>query len=245
MTTATVNFAWQMPDPGGSANTWGNTLNATTQAIDAQVFENQQALDLSAPPVGAILMYGGLAPGPNWLLCDGRPVSTTTYATLFAVIGYAFGGSGANFNLPNLQQRFPLGAASGQVGSFGGQVDYNYTIALANLPSHAHPIIDVTHSHTDTGHNHPASQDPHSHTVTIVGDTSTTGVQAGGGPTVGVAGGVSYTTSTSQPNVGIYQGTANLAASGTGLSTTQAAGSGTPMVIVPAFQAVNFIIRYA
>ena len=37
MTTATHNYGWLMPDPGGSANTWGNTLNGTTQAIDAQV----------------------------------------------------------------------------------------------------------------------------------------------------------------------------------------------------------------
>ena len=34
MTTATHNYGWLMPDPGGSANTWGNTLNGTTQAID-------------------------------------------------------------------------------------------------------------------------------------------------------------------------------------------------------------------
>jgi Chaperone of endosialidase len=38
MTTATHNYGWLMPDPGGSANTWGNTLNGTTQAIDAQVW---------------------------------------------------------------------------------------------------------------------------------------------------------------------------------------------------------------
>ena len=37
MTTATHNYGWLMPDPGGSANTWGNTLNGTTQAIDTKV----------------------------------------------------------------------------------------------------------------------------------------------------------------------------------------------------------------
>lgn len=44
MTTITSNYSWQMPDPGGSANTWGDTLNATTQAIDAQVHTNQTAI---------------------------------------------------------------------------------------------------------------------------------------------------------------------------------------------------------
>ena len=38
MTTATHNYGWLMPDPGGSANTWGNTLNGTTQAIDAALW---------------------------------------------------------------------------------------------------------------------------------------------------------------------------------------------------------------
>ena len=44
MTTITANYSWQMPDPGGSANTWGNTLNGTTQSIDAQVHTNQAAI---------------------------------------------------------------------------------------------------------------------------------------------------------------------------------------------------------
>ena len=38
MTTATNNYGWLMPDPGGSANTWGNVLNGATQAIDAALW---------------------------------------------------------------------------------------------------------------------------------------------------------------------------------------------------------------
>jgi hypothetical protein len=38
MTTATHNYGWLMPDPGGSPNTWGNILNGTTQAIDAALW---------------------------------------------------------------------------------------------------------------------------------------------------------------------------------------------------------------
>ena len=38
MTTATHNYGWLMPDPGGSANTWGTTLNGATQAIDAALW---------------------------------------------------------------------------------------------------------------------------------------------------------------------------------------------------------------
>ena len=54
MTTITANYSWQMPDPGGSANSWGNTLNATTQAIDAQVHTNQLAITAGQAPIGSI-----------------------------------------------------------------------------------------------------------------------------------------------------------------------------------------------
>jgi len=70
MTTATHNYGWLMPDPGGSANTWGNTLNGTTQAIDSQmaVIGNQvqsNALVVSRGPDGGnygivdFMNYGG------------------------------------------------------------------------------------------------------------------------------------------------------------------------------------------
>ena len=63
MTTATHNYGWLMPDPGGSANTWGNTLNGTTQAIDAemQAINNQvrpNTIAVSRGPNGGA--YGSL-----------------------------------------------------------------------------------------------------------------------------------------------------------------------------------------
>ncbi|MBN2354301.1 MAG: tail fiber protein [Spirochaetales bacterium] len=39
--------------------------------------------------------------GSEWLPCDGSAVSTETYKDLFTVIGYRFGKSGDDFNLPN------------------------------------------------------------------------------------------------------------------------------------------------
>jgi microcystin-dependent protein len=261
MTTTTANYGWQMPDPGGSANTWGNTLNATTQAIDAQVFANAKA----GVPIGSISMFGGATPPANWLICNGASLATVgTYAALFAVLQYAFGGSGANFNLPNLQGVFPLGAgASNALGSAAGS--FSYTIAVGNLPSHAHTITDVSHNHgvnqwshthTDSGHGHPgSSQSPHAHGVTIGGSWG-----YGYGPNVPPsplvqAGSTGMTTDTQQPAVSIAAASigalstatsgVSLNASGTGLSTTNAAGSGTPISIIPKYVAINFIIKYA
>lgn len=62
-------------------------------------------------PAGAILPYGGTSDPTGYLLCDGRAVSRTTYATLYAAIADAFGeGDGSTtFNLPDFRGRFLRG----------------------------------------------------------------------------------------------------------------------------------------
>lgn len=87
----------------------------------------------SAQPTGSIVAYGGTAAPTGWLLCNGSAVSRTTFGTLFGVLGTAFGsGDGSTtFNLPNLQQRFPLGKATSGTGSTlggtGGTVDHAHS----------------------------------------------------------------------------------------------------------------------
>lgn len=53
---------------------------------------------------GTVLLYTGLIPPDGYLLCNGQPISRTTYATLFSVIGTTYGtGDNINtFNLPDL-----------------------------------------------------------------------------------------------------------------------------------------------
>ena len=60
-------------------------------------------------PPGAIMDFAGAAAPSGWLLCQGQSLSTTTYAALFAAIGYLYGGSGANFNVPDLGGRVTAG----------------------------------------------------------------------------------------------------------------------------------------
>ena len=83
-------------------------------------------------------MYAGSTAPSGWLLCDGSAVSRTTYATLFAVIGttYGTGDGSTTFNLPNLTDRFPIGAGS--------------TYSLNATGGSANAIIPY-HSHTATG----------------------------------------------------------------------------------------------
>ena len=66
----------------------------------------QQAL---VPP-GTIVAYGGEAAPAGWLLCNGLSVSRSTYPSLFAAIGTAFGtASSTVFNVPDFRGRFLRG----------------------------------------------------------------------------------------------------------------------------------------
>ena len=91
----------------------------------------------SAVRSGEIAMYGSATPPTGWLVCDGTAVSRATYATLFAVIGVAFGaGDGVTtFNLPDFSGVFPRG---GTPGASGGAD--TVTLIEDNLPAHKHTL---------------------------------------------------------------------------------------------------------
>jgi microcystin-dependent protein len=110
-----------------------NTQIATTAFVQSQI----QAL--SVPPTGSMTMWStGTAP-TGWLLCDGAAVSRTTYADLFAVISttYGTGNGSTTFNVPNLENRVPIGAGGlYSLAATGGSRDAvlpTNTISTASL----------------------------------------------------------------------------------------------------------------
>lgn len=129
-------------------------------------------------PTGAILPYAVAAAPTGYLLCDGAAVSESTFAVLFALIGYTYGNpGGGNFNTPDMQQRFPLGlAVSGTgaaMGDTGGEVDHSHSMVDAHthtMPSHAHGHGSHTHTTSNTG-----STDPGDTNARDPGDTNTAG----------------------------------------------------------------------
>jgi len=130
--------------------------------ILASQYNNLRLDVLENTPSGVINLYSGTSAPTGWLICDGSGIDTTTYASLFASIGYTFGGAGATFNLPDLRDKFAIGKSGTKaLGSTGG----SNTINSANLPSHTHNITTGTESAT---HNHDpiyatvyyAKQDP-------------------------------------------------------------------------------------
>lgn len=78
--------------------------------------------------------------GTRWLLCDGRMVSQTTYAALFAVLGSTFGATGSGtFKLPDCRGKFSLPvSASHAIAETGGLEDV--TLTVNQMPAHSHSV---------------------------------------------------------------------------------------------------------
>lgn len=120
----------------------------TAALLNTEDIERAGVVKLFAGPAGSI--------PTGYLICDGSAVNRTTYAALFAAIGTTHGsGDGSTtFNLPNLQDVFPIGASGTRpVGSTGGAFtdvstaagghDHggsvgNTALTLAQIPAHDH-----------------------------------------------------------------------------------------------------------
>lgn len=63
---------------------------------------------------GLIYVFAGSTAPTGFLKCNGASLSTSTYANLFGAIGYAYGGSGSNFNVPDLRGYFVRGWDDGR-----------------------------------------------------------------------------------------------------------------------------------
>jgi microcystin-dependent protein len=69
--------------------------------------------------IGEIKYFAFNTPPESYLACNGASVSRTTYANLFAVIGTTFGsGDGSTtFNIPDLRDRYIIGANTNALGT--------------------------------------------------------------------------------------------------------------------------------
>lgn len=131
------------------------TFTGTPAAPTATVGTNTTQLATTAfvvantSPTGHMVMWPTSTAPTGFLMCAGTAVSRSTYAALFAVIGTTFGtGDGSTtFNLPNFNNRVPIGA--GDLYSANSQVG-------------SKDAITVAHTHTGT----TAADGAHTHTVT-------------------------------------------------------------------------------
>lgn len=93
-------------------------------------------------PYGTIIQSAAVNIPDGWLDCNGASFFINTYANLFGAIGYTYGGSGNNFNVPDLRGRVIVGAGTGSglttrnLGSTGGEE--THLLTTDEMPSHTH-----------------------------------------------------------------------------------------------------------
>lgn len=98
--------------PSANSNYWRKVLDYTDfSTIQAQI--ESQITDALTGTIQWFACDAGQQ-GSEYLICDGRAVSRTDYAKLFAKIGtkYGAGNNSGTFNLPNLVGRVAWGATN-------------------------------------------------------------------------------------------------------------------------------------
>jgi microcystin-dependent protein len=131
-----TNYWVQMAVSPAGANTF------TALVPRQQLTPTPYALSLVSPqatalnPAGAVVAFAGPTNNlPNgYLFCDGSAVSRTTYASLFAAIGTAWGtGDGSTtFNLPDMRGVFLRGVNGTRSDGFADPGDGRISIAGGN-----------------------------------------------------------------------------------------------------------------
>jgi microcystin-dependent protein len=123
----------------GVIPSWGSAT------IDESINYNWTGQHTGIGIVGEIIAYASSSIPTGWLACNGASVSTTTYSRLFSLIGYMYGGTGANFNLPDLRGRNIIGYGSATttydvMGEKSGQ-DFHVQTE-AELAAHTHSFTN-------------------------------------------------------------------------------------------------------
>lgn len=111
----------------------------------------------STGPIGTIVSYLGTVAPHGWLVCDGKEYKTEDYPKLaefieiqFGSVNY-FGGDGeTTFAVPDLRDRFILGAGETRtVGENGGSD--SIVLSADTLPAHSHNITGIGIEESDKG----------------------------------------------------------------------------------------------
>ncbi len=213
-------------------------------------------------PVGTVVPFAGTAAPTGWLLCDGSPVSRTTYSTLYAITGTAYGaGNGiSTFNIPDMRGRTAFGrdnmggtTAGRLTGAYGlnglilgsGGGAQSKTLTTAELPTHTHTLslAGVT-----------GSDGLHTHNYVDAYFAENGGGGVGGNAVFGTSAGTDYDNSFRfRTATNGYSNTAsNIVTSSGGAhthtinlsGTTDAMGDGGALGVVNPGLILNYIIKY-
>lgn len=225
-----------------------------------------------AVPVGSLVPYlGTTSPSTKWLIPNGAPVSRSTYAALFALIGTTFGaGDGlSTFNLPDLRGRVlmaldNLGGAQANVvnnasaRTLGGTIgSHTSVLTVGQIPSHNHGAGTLQAS-TGGAHTHGGSTGTagsHTHQGNPSGNSLITRRTSGGDydllirpAGVGISGVHNAHQDSTTGAAGSHSHSVTINTSGSAHShtvtgTTASAGASEPVNMLQPSMAVGYLLR--
>jgi microcystin-dependent protein len=156
---------------GNNGNDQNGVMFATQFGIPygILVLPNRVFWDYGACPPGSLGNFPIQFTHPGWLPCDGRLASTISQDLLFDLLGYAYGGSGASFAVPDYRGYVMPCADNLGTGSAGRFFNYgvngiigetSHLLSAAEMPSHTHGDYGHAHPVYDPGHSHPGVMVP-------------------------------------------------------------------------------------
>jgi microcystin-dependent protein len=151
-------------DEGVALSTLATTLNFTGDGVTATGTGATKTITISSGgTIGEVVAWSGLMTDSDipsgYFLCDGRSLNKNIYASLFAITGYIHGGSGDNFNIPDLRDKFIVGAYSDGSDTTYPQVKPSATGGSADAVVVQHNHSYVTKGGTYTGDSHTEQSD--------------------------------------------------------------------------------------
>jgi microcystin-dependent protein len=123
-------------------------ISASSTSINNLVANNissgSNIVGIGIVPVGTILVWPSSNTPTGYVRCTGGAISRETFSALWNVIGttYGVGDNSTTFNVPNLQNRVPVGFGQGTgltnrtLNQTGGS--NTVTLSESNLPTHSH-----------------------------------------------------------------------------------------------------------
>jgi microcystin-dependent protein len=109
---------------------------------------------MAEPYISEIRLFAFDRAPEGWIPCNGQELDGNQNPALYAIIGTTYGGDERTkrFRLPDLRDRFPLGASDElPIGSRGGAEEH--TLILDEIPQHAHGLtVSDTPPASDKGH---------------------------------------------------------------------------------------------